>query len=193
MVKLTGKYLKEERLKQGLNTAELARLMGYKNVSKGMNRIIELERENIVIPEVLKRIVDALNLDLDHVHSLIRKDRDEDKRKFEEWANEPVEMYYIIRLMPTIYLSYDLPTNIKTEEEAVEFVAGIAKEKHNKCWVVLSRREKVYITEDGEIRGKIINEYDDKHYPYVRVKKKSFKDFVQQLLDTCKTKLNIKI
>ncbi len=76
MVKLTGKYLKEERLKQGLNTAELARLMGYKNVSKGMNRIIELERENIIIPEVLKRIVDALNLDHDHVHSLIRKDRD---------------------------------------------------------------------------------------------------------------------
>ncbi len=44
MVKLTGKYLKEERLKQGLNTAEVARLMGYKYVSKGMNRIIELER-----------------------------------------------------------------------------------------------------------------------------------------------------
>ncbi len=75
-----------------------------------------------------------------------------------------------MRLMPTIYLSYNLPTNIKTEEEAVTYVAGIAKEKHNKCWVVLSRREKVYITEDGEIRGKIITEYDDKHYPYVRVK-----------------------
>ncbi len=116
MVKLTGKYFKEQRLKQGLNTAELARLMGYKNVSKGMNRIIDLERENIIIPEVLKRIVEALNLDHDHVNNLIKKDRDEDKRKFEEWVNEPVEMYYIMRLMPTIYLSYDLPTNINTEE-----------------------------------------------------------------------------
>ncbi len=170
MVKLTGKYLKEERLKQRLNTAELARLMGYKNVSKGMNRIIDLERENIIIPEVLKRIVDALNLDHDHVHSLIRKDRDEDKRKFEEWVNKPIKMYYIIRLMPTIYLSFEMPTNINTEEEAVEFVAGIAKEKHNKCWVVLSRREKVYITEDGEVGGKIEAFYDDEDYPYVRVK-----------------------
>ncbi len=59
---------------------------------------------------------------------------------------------------------------INTEEEAVEFVAGIAREKHNKCWVVLSRREKVYITEDGEVGGKIMTEYDDKDYPYVRVK-----------------------
>ncbi len=66
--------------------------------------------------------------------------------------------------------SFELPTNIKTEEEAVEFVAGIAKEKHNKCWVVLSRREKVYITEDGEVGGKIITECGDKNYPYTRVK-----------------------
>ncbi len=56
------------------------------------------------------------------------------------------------------------------EEEAVEFVAGIAKEKHNKCWVVLSRREKVYIAEDGKVGGKIEALYDDKNYPSVRVK-----------------------
>ncbi len=72
--------------------------------------------------------------------------------------------------MCSIYLSYDLPTNIKAEDEAVRFVADIAKEKHNKCWVVLSRKEKVYITEDGEVGGKIMTEYGDKDYPYVKVK-----------------------
>ncbi len=71
--------------------------------------------------------------------------------------------------MPTIYLSYNLPTNINTEEEAVEFVAGIAKEKSNKCWLILSRKEKVYIAEDGEVGGKIKTFYGDEDYPYVKV------------------------
>ncbi len=79
-------------------------------------------------------------------------------------------MYYVIRLKPTIYLSSNFPTNINTEEEAVAYVADIAKEKSYKCWVVLSRKEKVYITEDGEVGGKIATKYGDENYPYVRVK-----------------------
>ena len=170
MYKLTVKYLKEERLKQRLNTAELARKMGYKNVSKGMNRIVDLERENIIIPEVLKKLVNALNLDHKYVNSLIKRDREEDKRRFEEWLSKPIEMYYVMRIIPTIYLSYDLPTNINSEEEAVKFVAGIAKEKHKICCLVLSRKEKIYIDEDGEIVGKIETEFGDGDCPYVRVK-----------------------
>jgi len=170
MLKLTRRYLKEERLEQNFNTAELARLMGYKNVGKGMNRIIDLERENIIIPEVLEKIVNALNLDREYVNSLIVKDSDEDRRIFEEWLSQPIEMHYVMRLMPTIYLSYDLPTNINTEEEAVNFVVSIAKEKHNKCLVILSRKEKVYIAEDGDIRGKIETKFGDEDYPYVMVK-----------------------
>ncbi len=56
MVKLTGKYLKEQRLKKNKNAAQLAGMMGYETMSKGMNRTTDLERENIIIPEVLKRI-----------------------------------------------------------------------------------------------------------------------------------------
>jgi len=170
MVKLTGKYLKEERLKKNLNTAELARLIGYKNVSKGMNRIVDLERENIIIPEVLAKIVKALNLDHSYVNSLVEKDKDEDKKEFEKWLSEPIKMYYVMRIIPTIYLSYDLPSYIYSEDEAINFVAGVAKEKHKKCCIVLSRKEKIYIDEDGEIVGKIETKYGDRYNPYVRVK-----------------------
>jgi len=170
MVKLTGKYLKKERLKQNLNTAELARLIGYKNVSKGMNRIVDLERENIIIPEVLVKIVKALNLDREYVNSLVKKDRDEDRRKFEKWVSEPIKMYYVIRIIPAIYMSYDLPSNIKSENEAINFVAEIAKNKHKKCCLVLSRKEKIYIDEGGEIEGRFETEYGDEDYPCVRVK-----------------------
>ena len=94
----------------------------------------------------------ALNLDREYVNSLIVKDSDEDRRIFEEWLSQPIEMHYLMRLMPPIYLSYDLPTNINTEEEAVNFVVSIIKKKHNKCLGILSRKEKVYIAEDDDIR-----------------------------------------
>ncbi len=170
MFKLTVKYLKEERLKQRLNTSELARLMGYRNVSKGMNRITNLERENIIIPEVLEKIVNVLNLDHEYVDSLIKRDEEKDRRIFEEWLSEPIEMYYVMRIIPTIYLSYNLPSNINSEIEAIKFVANIAKEKYKKCCLVLSRKEKIYIDEDGEIEGRFKTKYGDRNYPYVRVR-----------------------
>ncbi len=170
MVKHTGKYLKEERLKKNLNTAELSRLIGYKNVSKGMNRIVDLERENIIIPEVLVKIVEALNLDHSYVNSLIEKDRAEDKRAFEKWLSEPIKMYYVIRIIPAIYMSYALPSYINSEDEALNFVAEIAREKHKKCCLVLSRKEKIFIDEDSQIEGRFEAEYGDESYPCVRVK-----------------------
>ena len=170
MVKHTGKYLKEERLKKDLNTAELARLIGYKNVSKGMNRIVDLERENIIIPEVLVKIVNALNLDHSYVNSLVEKDRDEEKKEFEKWLSEPIKMYYVVRVIPAIYVSYDLPSYINSEDKAVKFVANIAREKHKKCCLVLSRKEKIFFDEDGQIEVKFETKYGDEDYPYMRVK-----------------------
>ena len=165
-----ARFIKQERIKQGLNYAELSRSMGYKNLNRGMRRIIDLEREGKVYSEILRKIISTLELDKDIVNKLISIDREAYEAEYERWLNEPVKMSYTIKVMPTIYLSYDLPSNITSEDEAVRFVAGIAKEQHNKCWVILSRKEKVYITEAGEVRGKIETKYGDEDYPYVRVR-----------------------
>ena len=79
-------------------------------------------------------------------------------------------MYYVIRIIPAIYMSYDLPSNINSEDEAIKFIAEIAKEKHKKCCLVLSRKEKIFFDEDGEIEGKFEAKYGDRDYPCVRVK-----------------------
>jgi transcriptional regulator with XRE-family HTH domain len=165
-----GSYICGERLKHKLNTAQLAEMIGYKNLNKGMRRITALEREGTASPALLEKVVDVLELDAGYIYSLIRKDREAYEADLELWLKEPIKMYYTIRMMPTIYLSYELPSDIKTEDEAIRFVAGIAKEKHNKCWVVLSRKEKVYITEDGEVGGKVETKYGDEDYPYMRVR-----------------------
>ena len=58
-----AKYIKQERTKQGLNYAELSRLMGYKNINRGLRRIIDLEREGIVHTDVVENIIEALELE----------------------------------------------------------------------------------------------------------------------------------
>jgi len=67
-------------------------------------------------------------------------------------------------------MSYDLPSYIYSENEAVKFAANIAKEKHKKCCLVLSRREKIFFDEDGENEVKIETKYGDRDYPYARIR-----------------------
>ena len=67
-------------------------------------------------------------------------------------------------------MSYDLPSYINSENEAIKFIAEIAKEKHKKCCLVLSRKEKIYIDEGGEIEGKFETKFGDEDYPYVRIR-----------------------
>ena len=163
-------YIKQERIKQKLNYAEVSRKMGYKNLNKGMRRIIDLEREGKFHPEVLDRIIDALNLDKEYIDQLIEEDFEQQKREFEEWVNEPVNMTYTIRIMPTIYLTYDLPTNINTEDEAVAFCCAQAKEKRKLIWLSPSRKVTIFISKDGEVTGRKETTIDEIDLPYMRIK-----------------------
>lgn len=165
-----GRYIKQKRVEKNINTADLAKRMGYKNTNKGVRRVIDLEREGVVHPDVLNKIVKALELDKDHINALIKKDRQELEEEFEKWVSEPIKPYYILRIIPTIYSSYDLPINFPTEEQSIEYVAGIAKEKQKKALLCLSRRENVSINEKGEVIGKFKTTMEDAHYPYTRIK-----------------------
>jgi len=170
MFKRLGRYVREERGKRGLNYADLSRRMGYKKLNKGMRRVIDLEREGVVHSEVLEKIADALNLDRDYINALINKDRQEQEEEFEKWLSEPIQPYYILRIIPTIYQSYDIPTNFPTEEQIINYVAGIAKEKQKQALLCLSRRENVSINEKGEVTGKFKTTMDSVNYPYTRIK-----------------------
>ncbi len=75
-----------------------------------------------------------------------------------------------MRIIPAIYMSCNLPSYINSEDEAFSFVAKTARGKHKKCCLVLSRREKIFTDEDGQVEGRFETEYGDQTYPYVRVK-----------------------
>ena len=164
-----GNYLKEKRLKQKLNTAQLAGKIGYKNINKGMRRIIDLEREGRVNSEILRKIIYTLKLDEDIINKLIRKDREAYEADLERWLNDPINMYYTIRVMPAVYLSYDLPSNITSEDEAVEYVSAVAKDKKCLAWLSLSRRETLFIDQAGMRIAMAELKADYRYYSYLKV------------------------
>jgi hypothetical protein len=163
-------YIKQKRIKQGLNYAELSRKMGYKNINRGMRRIIDLEREGKVHSDILMKIIFTLELDEDIVNELIHKDREAYEAEFERRLNEPVRMTYTIRVMPAVYLNYDLPSNTTNEEEAIEYVSFIAREKRKLCWLNLSRKIMVFINELGEVTGMYKRDASDNIMPYMLVR-----------------------
>ena len=163
-------YIKQERVKQGLNYAQVSRKMGYKNLNKGIRRIIDLEREDVVHPEVLDRIIDALELDKDKVKYLVQLDEEEQQRKFDEWVNTPIKWHLIIRWMPAVYGEREIPGYIKTQDEAIDYAREVAKELKSMVWLVLSRKENIHIYPDGSVRSRNEVTMDNSWLPFTRIK-----------------------
>ena len=169
MWKNLGKYIKEERLRQGLNSSELAQLMGYKNINRGMRRILDLEREGMVHPEVLKKIIKALNLDQKVIDYVVQQDKEQHEREFQEWVNTPIDMHLTVKLLPAIYANFDVPADIESEEEIIEFACDKAKELRCMLWLVLSRKENIHIDNEGKVISRNVVTKDRSFLPFVKI------------------------
>ena len=164
------KYIREQRVKQGFNYAELSRKMGYSNINRGMRRVIDLEREGIFHPEVLEKIIDALELDQEYIEQLIEEDEEQKRREFEEWVNTPIKWHLIIRWMPAVYGERAIPGYLKTEDEAIDYAREVAREYKSMVWLVLSRKENIHIYPDGSIKSRNEVTRDFINLPYTEIK-----------------------
>jgi len=141
------------RLEKGLNLAQLARLVGYKNVAKGANRINSFERGGNVHSDLRNKLAEVLGIDQQTVDRLMEEDRRQFFAEWNAWANEPIRPYLIVRLMAAVYSPHNLPEEIQSVEEAEVFATNLARTRHLRCCLVLSRRISVWIEADGSISG----------------------------------------
>ena len=59
-----------------------------------------------------------------------------------------------IRAIPALYLNDDLPSEITSEDEAIDYVSAIAEDIKCIAWLSLSRRERVSFDRSGEVTGR---------------------------------------
>ena len=98
-----GGFIREQRKARGLTRGKLAIEVGYRNTSKGTNRLRALEDSGTAHPALLEGVVRVLELDAEIVEELTLADRDQRDCEWEQWADEPIRPYVVERLIPGVY------------------------------------------------------------------------------------------
>ena len=168
-------HFKSRRLARNLNPGEVARLVGYKNIAKGANRIVRFEREGIVKEDLLIKIAEVLEVDWATVEQLAEQDRRLHIEKWNRWADEPVPMKMVVRLMAAIYSNCPIPSEITTSEEAEIYASALARLRHMQICLVLNRRQSVWIGADGTVaRRTEATAFGGPNEPWMQVKGRKF-------------------
>lgn len=146
-----GEFLKDRRVARGLRRSEVARLLGYENVSKGSARLHSLEEGRWVSRDFLVRLIEALQIEPQVVQDLIEQDRKEHIAAWEKWADQPTPMTAAIRLIPGFIAGINLPDDVTTPEQAVAWAVETATQRRLKVFIVVSRRLSYTVHEDGRV------------------------------------------
>jgi len=173
-----GDYVRSVREAKGLSRGEVVRLMGYRNVAKGANRLVAIERGEIPDGELLKKIVRALELDPEKVDQCIRAVEERREEERQRWLDQPAPVQLFIKV-PGAVLSKTLPSDLP-EEEAVKQACAEAKRLHCQCMLTLDRRRSVWIDKDGNVTGRKHEKRGETMRPYM-ILKGSKKKFVFNL------------
>src|SRR5262249_14648590 len=142
---------REQRIRQGLSLGALARVVGYRNVSKGSNRICRFERNGEITEELLVHLADALGIDFSTVERLIEEDRLDRLREWEEWVSQPAPMSLVVKYMPAVYGTVQLPEELTTMAQAERWACDYARVHHWQVCLVISRRMSVWIDKEGQV------------------------------------------
>ena len=169
MINHLGTYFREQRLHQGLSLGQLARIVGYRNVSKGSNKICRFERQGEITQELLVRLAAALGVDCGTVEQLIEQDHQESLREWEEWVSQPTPMSLIVKYMPAVYGRVELPDEIATPEQAETFACDYARVHHWQVCLAVSRRMSVWIDKEGQVYARTEATPDNPNVPFMRL------------------------
>lgn len=151
MQSLLADHFRKQRLARGLTLGKLAARVGYRNMSRGANRIHRFEQTGQIHRDLLGKIAVALGVENETVETLATEDRRRVLAEWGQWANEPIRPHLIVRLMSAVYVRCELPSGITTVEAAEEYAAHVARERGSRVCLVLSRKTSVWFSEDGSV------------------------------------------
>lgn len=169
-----GEWFWSTRGGHGWPLAEVARRLGYENVSKGCNKVLRLEREGVADDDFLRRLAAVLGICEGVVVYLTRQDRLSYLAAWEEWADQPVPPSVVVRAVPGFMLGVPVPADATTPEAVVAFAQAHAARLRSKVFVALSRRESVGVTEAGDINGQFHTRPDTDPCPLLSVGRRRF-------------------
>ena len=169
MNKHLRKLIGHHRQHKGLNFRETSELCGM-NPKKWANKIVTFEREGIGSDEMIRKLIQVLDIHHNEVRDANHKDLDEWNR----WLDEPVPMELVLKPGAGIYLGAQIPDEIDNEEKALEYAASMAKEYEFESCLILNRRESIWFKRDGSLKFDRTDKTEVAATPYMSVGNKQF-------------------
>jgi transcriptional regulator with XRE-family HTH domain len=183
-------HFRQQRKERGLSLAELARHLGYKNATKGCNKIQKFEQRGEIHADLLRKMADSLGIDKVTIDTLIEQDRRKFVRVWNEWADQPIQPRVAVRLTRAFYKSVPLPWRVPTLEEAEAFAAETARRWNKRACLTWSRRLSVWFDSKGDVEARTEAAPGEANVPTMRLKG-STRSFVLEDPSTGRTVLRL--
>ena len=145
-------HFRTERQRLGLRLTDVARLIGCGNVVRAAKKLFRFEERGDISFALFTKLADALNIDQATIQRLMVEDRRDLVRRWNQWANQPINPHLIVRLAPWFFMGHCLPDAEATPEEMERYASDLAQRTGNRVWLILNRRLSVAFDDDGTKR-----------------------------------------
>jgi len=138
-------HYQKRRLEMRLSLTQLARLIGYTNLSKGLRKIDLFERTGRCHPELFAKLSEALCID----------DKQRNRLEYEDykaWLAKPANPPTPYLLRCPVRGCIGLPEDITTVEEMERYASEHAKRHDAAVCLVIDNRIAVRFDKDGSLR-----------------------------------------
>lgn len=150
MSTILSNYFKNRRLELGLRPGDVARLMGYRSIVGAANKICQFEETGNIHAELFAKLAAVLDIDSPTIERLVEEDRRADFEAWTQWVSVPIRPHLIIKLIPGIFGTNEIPEAILDDQHAMEhFASDLARRAQKRTWLVLSRRLSIVFDEQG--------------------------------------------
>ena len=123
-----SRYLANLRVDRKLKPGQLASIMQASNISKIGSLIRQFELTGEISQYWFKKLIKALNPPKDALQKCIKQDQEahrkeieEQKKKWNQWADNPIDPYLTIRYIPAVYVTKSIPTSFTSTREDAEW------------------------------------------------------------------------
>lgn len=69
--------------------------------------------------------------------------------QWNDWVNQPIKPYLVVRMKWGFYVKQDLPAEVETSDDIRSYASSVAKRLNKKLCLVMSRRISMWYEEDG--------------------------------------------
>lgn len=152
-----GELISNERIRRGWRFGDLARACGAttaRQTSRTAQRLVLFEREGVRDTKLLRKVVEALDLDPVIVNELLRRQREEELAEWNAWADEAVPMKLHVRPFGGFWYSQSLPVEIEGDElRAIEHARRMTVGREELRVVLAMNRRRSMTFARGQLVG----------------------------------------